>query len=190
MQSAIHYILAITYTVWFLSEVVISRMLRSTEGDRTGTDRRSIVIVWIVASVSVTIAVMVDRSFANSIFNEPLYRLIGAGITLVGMVIRIAAVKTLGRMFTVDITIRKDHRLKTDGIYRHIRHPAYAGLLLSFYGLGLAINNWWSLLLVIVPVSIVFIVRIGMEERLLEEEFGAAYTQYKRKTARLIPYIF
>jgi protein-S-isoprenylcysteine O-methyltransferase Ste14 len=185
-----HYILAIIYSVWFLSEVVISRILRSTQGDRSDTDKRSLIIVWVVATVSVMLAVTVDRSSVNPIFANPLYRLTGALLTILGMAIRITAVKTLGRMFTVDITIRKNHELKTDGIYKHIRHPAYAGLLLSFYGLGLAINNWWSFLLVVIPVTIVFVIRIRMEEKVLEEEFGTAYTNYKKKTTRLIPLVY
>jgi protein-S-isoprenylcysteine O-methyltransferase Ste14 len=186
----VHYILVITYSIWFLSEIAISRILKSSDEDRKDTDKSSIRVVWIVALLAIFTAILVKRSYSNPIFSDPIYRLTGAVITLAGMVIRIIAVKALGRMFTVDVTIRQNHELKTEGIYKHIRHPAYAGLLMSFYGLGLAMNNWWSLLVVVIPITIVFIRRIKMEEAVLEEEFGEAYAAYRRRSKSLIPFIY
>ena len=106
------------------------------------------------------------------------------------MVLRFISIRTLGKLFTVDVTIRTDHKLKKDGVYRRIRHPAYSGSLLSFIGFGLSLNNWLSLSFVTILITIAFLHRIKIEEKLLTDKFGADYLDYKRKTYRLIPWIY
>jgi len=184
-----HYILAITYITWFLSEVIISRTLRATEEENI-TDKRSLKMVWVAAIGSVACSIVLDKIFPFRIFTEEHLRVTGAAVTLMGMAIRVIAVMTLGRMFTVDITIRKNHQLKTTGIYRHIRHPAYAGLLLGFYGLGIAFDNWLCLVIIAVPITVVLVNRIRKEEELLVQTFGEEYLKYRKRSKYFIPYIY
>jgi protein-S-isoprenylcysteine O-methyltransferase Ste14 len=96
----------------------------------------------------------------------------------------------LKRQFTVDVAITEQHKLVKHGIYRHLRHPAYAGTLLSFTGLGFAYANWISLILVVVLVSLAFLRRIHVEERVLRDQFGAEYERYCSSTKRLIPFVY
>ena len=49
-----------------------------------------------------------------------------------------------------------------DGPYRVLRHPSYTGGLLTMVGIGLAIGNWLSLLLVVLAA---YGYRIQVEER-------------------------
>jgi len=45
--------------------------------------------------------------------------------------------------------MRKEHRLVTAGVYRHIRHPMYAAIFLWCLAQGLLLPNWlagWSAL--------------------------------------------
>ena len=100
------------------------------------------------------------------------------------------AVLTLGKFFTVDVTIRDNHRLKKDGLFKYIRHPNYSALLLSFLGMALTFNNWISLFLMVVPITIAFIVRINIEEKVLEQHFGEEYVSYCNETKRLIPFVY
>ena len=106
------------------------------------------------------------------------------------MTLRFISVFTLGKMFTVDVTIRENHQIKTDGVYRYIRHPSYTGSLLSFTGLGLNWNNWLSLITLFVLITISFIYRIRVEEKLLTGQFGSKYLDYMKKTYRLLPWIY
>ncbi|HEX3315702.1 MAG TPA: isoprenylcysteine carboxylmethyltransferase family protein, partial [Gemmataceae bacterium] len=59
---------------------------------------------------------------------------VGLVLLTLGGTLRIAAVFELGRRFTGLVAIQKDHHLKTDGLYRWIRHPSYAGMLLYTAG--------------------------------------------------------
>ena len=76
--------------------------------------------------------------------------------------------------------------LVTEGWYRHLRHPLYAGLILIFLGFFLYVPNWASLihliaLLVYLPFGIHF------EEQKLLEVYGQEYAAYKTDVPAIIP---
>jgi protein-S-isoprenylcysteine O-methyltransferase Ste14 len=106
------------------------------------------------------------------------------------MALRLTAIISLGRFFTVNVAIREGHTIKQDGMYKYVRHPSYAASLLSFLGFGISLNNWVSLLVVFVPVTIAFLYRIKVEEAMLSAGLGDAYTAYKKRTYRLLPGIY
>lgn len=76
--------------------------------------------------------------------------------------------------------------LVTDGIYAHIRHPQYSGLFLITIGM---LIQWPTLItLVMWPLLMVAYYRLAMrEERIVEEEFGEAYREYKKNVPAFIP---
>ncbi|MFW2135057.1 isoprenylcysteine carboxylmethyltransferase family protein [Chryseobacterium sp. TY4] len=57
---------------------------------------------------------------------------------------RFVIIQKVGKFFTVDISIKNDHQLKTDGFYKLSRCPSYTFAILTFVGLGLTLNNWLS----------------------------------------------
>jgi protein-S-isoprenylcysteine O-methyltransferase Ste14 len=107
-----------------------------------------------------------------------------------GIALRVWAVRTLGRFFRTVVMIHANHRLITTGPYRLIRHPSYAGSLLTLAGLGLALGSWLSLLVAVLGALIGFTRRIRIEESALRARFGDAYTAYTRRTWRLAPLIW
>lgn len=114
----------------------------------------------------------------------------GLLLIVIGMIIRYTALRTLGRFFTVNLSIHENHKLVDHGLYKYIRHPSYSGSLLSFLGFSLSLSNWLSMIIIFVPVFISFLCRIRVEESLLLEQFGLKYEDYIKKTKRLIPLIY
>jgi protein-S-isoprenylcysteine O-methyltransferase Ste14 len=114
---------------------------------------------------------------------------VGLVLLTFGGALRIAAVFVLGRRFTGLVAIQDGHRLQTDGLYRHIRHPSYAGLLVSMAGYVLVFRCWLGLLLVAGTFG-VLLARMHAEEALLESEFGEEYACYRRRTWRLVPWVY
>ena len=114
------------------------------------------------------------------------------GIILIigGLLVRWIAIVSLKSQFTVDVSITKDHRIVSTGMYRFVRHPAYAGSMLSFLGLGLFFANYLSILMIVVPICSAFLYRIHVEEKTLIDAFGGEYLHYCNSTKRLIPGIF
>jgi len=75
------------------------------------------------------------------------------------------------------------------GIYKWIRHPQYAGLLIIGIGMILGWATLTSLLLY--PVMILMYLRLAKkEEKDMLEEFGEEYRTYMQSTKRFIPFIF
>jgi len=114
----------------------------------------------------------------------------GLGLLILGMIIRWKAVFTLRKYFTVEVSIVKNHKVIKRGEYKYIRHPAYAGSLLSFFGLGWALGNWISFLVIFFPILWAFLKRIKVEERMLLTALGEEYANYMKTTRRLIPKIY
>ncbi len=114
-----------------------------------------------------------------------------AGVVLftVGGILRLWPVFVLGRRFSGLVAIQPGHRLVTSGIYGVIRHPSYLGLLISSLGWALAFRSTIGILLVIFML-VPLVARMNSEEALLESQFGAEYADYRRRTRRLLPYLY
>jgi protein-S-isoprenylcysteine O-methyltransferase Ste14 len=120
---------------------------------------------------------------------DPVTPYIGLALLTLGGALRLAAVFVLGRRFTGLVAIQEGHRLQTTGLYRYIRHPSYAGVLLYMAGYVLVFRCWLGLLLVVATLAILF-VRMNAEEALLESEFGEEYASYRGRTWRLVPWVY
>src|SRR6202023_2688413 len=86
--------------------------------------------------------------------------------------------RTLGRYFTFIVQTSGDQPVITDGPYRLIRHPSYAGILLVVTGVGLLIANWLSLIGLTITMVCGLVFRIRVEERALLQNLGDDYRNY------------
>ncbi len=93
----------------------------------------------------------------------------------------------LGTNWSITLELREQHRLVTDGVYQHIRHPMYLALLVYSIGLALVLPNWVAGPSYLVAIGLLFALRVGPEERMMLEEFGADYETYMAKSKRLVP---
>jgi protein-S-isoprenylcysteine O-methyltransferase Ste14 len=121
--------------------------------------------------------------------HEPIIPYAGLILYVLGGVLRIVPVFVLGRRFSGLVAIQHGHRLKTDGLYRFIRHPSYAGLLVSCTGLVLIFRCWIGLFIV-AGILAILLARIKAEEALLASTFGEEYEAYRRRTWRLVPWLY
>jgi protein-S-isoprenylcysteine O-methyltransferase Ste14 len=174
-------------SLWLISEVFITLRLKSRKTVSNSYDKNSLTKIWIVIIVSVFAGVFIAIEFPR--FSELRY-FIGVALLILGLLLKYIAVFSLRSNYTSDIAIQHEHQLKTDGIYKKVRHPSYSGRLLSFLGLGLVLGNWISLVIVFVPVVIVFLYRIHIEEKVLLRNFNGDYIDYRKHTKKLIPYIY
>jgi protein-S-isoprenylcysteine O-methyltransferase Ste14 len=93
----------------------------------------------------------------------------------------------LGTNWSITLEVREKHQLVTHGIYRRVRHPMYMALGLYSVGQTLVLPNWIAGPSYLVTLGILFALRVGPEERMMREEFGADYEVYVTRTKRLIP---
>lgn len=110
---------------------------------------------------------------------------LGEVVLSVGGVLLFLSVLSLNTSFGI---IPADRSIKTDGMYRFVRHPIYMSYL--FFFVGYCINNpTVHNVLVICASATLECIRIFFEENhLLNDPEYAAYA--KKVRFRLIPYIF
>lgn len=184
-------IILITSAFWLLSEIILSFAKRSEAKNSSRLDKSSLTFLWVVILLSVFIGVFLGVKGIGLIrLRHNLLSILGIVLILIGLLIRWIAIITLGRYFTTNVSILPGHQIVKKGIYKYIRHPSYAGGLVSFLGLGLAFSNWLSIIVIIVPILIVYIYRMRVEERALIQTFGNEYLDYSKTTKRLIPKIY
>jgi len=77
--------------------------------------------------------------------------------------------------------------LVTDGVYRFIRHPQYAGIFLVIFG---QLVHWPTVFtLVLAPVIVWLYVRLARrEEAQLIERFGKRYRNYQKRVPMFAPH--
>jgi len=83
-----------------------------------------------------------------------------------------------------------DHQVVERGPYRYVRHPGYGGAVVALAGLGLALQSWLALLVLIVVGIAALALRIYLEEKLMSAELGEPYARYMARTKRFIPYFW
>ena len=106
------------------------------------------------------------------------YRWIAVAIALPSIVLFLIARYQLGRSFSVTA---QAHELVTHGVYSKIRNPIYVfgGLVILAFLLTLQKPVFLLILLAMIPVQIK---RTRNEAKVLEEKFGDAYREYRKKT--------
>ena len=176
--------------LWFISEVSLAYFKKASHSSGD-LDKSSFRLLWIVIIVSIGLGVYFAISGTGAI---KMYRyeihVAGMVIICLGLLLRWLAIFQLRKYFTVNVAIGEDHQLVQGGLYRYIRHPSYTGSLFSFLGLGIALVNWISLLIIFIPILLSFLYRISVEEKAMARTFGAEYEHYRAKTKKLIPWIY
>ena len=93
----------------------------------------------------------------------------------------------LGTNWSLTLEVREKHQLVTRGIYRNLRHPMYSALLLYSLGQALVVPNWIAGPSYGVAMTLLIALRLGPEERMMLDEFGKDYEEYKERSKRLVP---
>ena len=93
----------------------------------------------------------------------------------------------LGTNWSVTLQLRENHRLITRGVYRRVRHPMYTALFLYAVGQILVVPNWIAGPSYLIALALLFAYRVGVEERMMLDEFGDDYAAYVTTTSRFVP---
>lgn len=182
-----------------------------------------------IALYQATVSLSISRSLPNSnevlqavcptpgyldpqLFTWSSSAIAALALLYLGSYIRLQAYAQLGTNFTYRIA--KPDQLVTSGLYAHVRHPSYTGLLmvlLAFYSLFLrqrGLVSCWAPLVdekmatdeihaYLVPVIgfscaiyMFMIRRVREEEAMMQREFGEQWREHKLRTKKFIPYVY
>jgi protein-S-isoprenylcysteine O-methyltransferase Ste14 len=115
-------------------------------------------------------------------------QILGAALTVAGVVIGIVGVRDLGSSLTPLPSPKTDARLVETGIYGRLRHPLYLGLIVG--ALGWALFSASQLALAFTVALAVFLdLKARREEAWLRERYPM-YAHYARRVKRFVPGIY
>ena len=184
--------------VYLASEVLLTITRRSRTKTGTKRDKSTLAMIWVVIAISIAAGILVARSASLragivGLFDFPesdWILILAIAFFAAGLALRWWAIVTLGRFFTVDVVVEKDHELVQGGPFKWVRHPSYTGVLLAFLGWAITLRNWVALAIVLVPILAAFVRRMNVEEEALGRALGDRYREYMRRTSRLIPSVY
>lgn len=108
-----------------------------------------------------------------------------------GLFIRYLALKTLGVYFSYCLKTEKDRQRVLDhGVYQYVRHPGYLGIFLIIISLPLVHGSLIGLLASIFFSWLWIQRRIAYEEEMMINTFGESYLAYKKRTRKIIPFLY
>src|SRR5438105_1197408 len=109
------------------SEVAISAFKRS-KGEARAADQGSLRTIWLVVNASLICGILARIYLPQANFERTqLVYWTGFVLFVFGIVLRWYAIAYLGKFFTVDVSVRSDHKVIDTGPYKYVRHPSYTG---------------------------------------------------------------
>jgi protein-S-isoprenylcysteine O-methyltransferase Ste14 len=151
--------------------------------DDQGTTR-GIVTAYVVAAVAAPVLRRVPvRSLSQGA--APL----GLALQATGLTLRIWSMRTLGAAYSRTLRTEGEQGVVTDGPYRLIRHPGYAGSLLIWMGFALTSGSLPVIAMVSGLVGRAYLRRIAAEEALLRRDLPG-YVPYSHRAKRLVPFVW
>ena len=128
-----------------------------------------------------------DARFDSSLTFSALIRILSLGFILAGYAWASYALIE-NRFFSGMVRIQTDrgHHVVSSGPYRWVRHPGYAGALISFWATPFFLDSLWAFLPVVL-VTVALVIRTHLEDKTLQNELDG-YRDYARQVRyRLLP---
>ena len=171
--------------VWFIGTFSAKRNVRSSGRFRF--------FAWRIVVIVVLILVL-RHTGDGYVLSEPLFLIqpmlgwLAALLTAIGVAYAIWARLALGRNWSGYPTQKEEHELVTNGPYAYVRHPIYTGIILALFGSALSGETIAIVLFLI--LSVTFLLRMPKEERIMLMLFPSQYPEYRKRTKRLIPFVW
>ena len=138
-------------------------------------------MIYVVIQFSCIIYLILNTQLENLATLE--YLLLGIAV-LIGLM---AIINIKPRNLNIVPTLKDQHQLVINGIYRYIRHPMYTSVLLSCIAFTLSNAHYLAQGVMLVLV-INLILKSNLEEKLLIQRFDT-YQNYRNKTGCFVPFL-
>ncbi|MEL6588643.1 MAG: protein-S-isoprenylcysteine O-methyltransferase, partial [Bacteroidota bacterium] len=86
--------------------------------------------------------------------------------------------RDLGLNWSVSLEVREEHRLVTNGVYKNVRHPMYTAIWLWGILQACLLPNYIAGFSALLFFGLLYFLRVGREERMMQQTFGEEYKQY------------
>jgi protein-S-isoprenylcysteine O-methyltransferase Ste14 len=177
------------------SFLVIERMLRRTSSakalQRGNYDKGSTMLIGAAFGLGLILPLVLDILGIGIFFSINLIEgALALTVMLIGMGLRVWAARTLGKYYTRTLLTTEEQKVISVGPYARIRHPGYLGDILLWSGFGVLSSN--LVIAILFPIMFVaaYLYRIRVEEKMLAASLGEQYARYRKRTFRLVPFVY
>lgn len=147
------------YILWIVSEF---RVTSSTASQDRSKDQYTCE-TYAIARFIMMLAAMGFDPIWNNDFGAWLP--VGAAIFFGGVALRAWAIHTLGQSYSHRVRTPQSQFIVSSGPYRHIRHPAYTGMLIAHIGILVLFFNVFALVALVAVFVPALVRRIRVEEQ-------------------------
>lgn len=184
-------LVGIALSGWVIFGVAILTRPRNRSGAEKTRDRNSHFAI-LVQGIGFALAWGWRRApgvnvLPSGAWQDVLQLIVAAFLAWGSVAFAIAAVRTLGRQWSLTARVLSEHRLITTGPYAVVRHPIYTAMFGLMLATGIAMTTWPSLMAATGAYLLGTLWRVHLEERLLRETFGAEHAEYVARVPALIP---
>ncbi len=189
MDPKIIVIITVSYLYGFF-EVFMNLRQRRKNNAITTKDKGSLWLLYSLITLGYALSFSIGATKIGRMYAWNTFFAIGMALIVVGFIIRIHSMLTLKQYFTYSVAKVENHKLIETGLYKFIRHPGYLGQLMIFLGISISVSNWFSILLMMMPISIGYLYRMRIEEKFMSEQLGEDYPIYQEHTKKIIPLLY
>ena len=183
------------YSIVMIVMSILVVILIPNEGKSVGEGEKimkkhkiSLLALQIIPLAIIIFSPIFDRNNIYTFWEHEWIRILGIVFVVIGFVIMNWSAYALGKQFSTDVTIQKEHELITTGPYKRIRHPRYLGILLFFLWIIWVFNALISIILVAI-LSGFLIWRVYDEEKIMKKAFTHKREIYTKKSWKLLPFV-
>jgi protein-S-isoprenylcysteine O-methyltransferase Ste14 len=167
------------------------------EGARRNLDTNedwTVIPYLLIASSGFIISLYDFVVIQNLAFRLNISVIFGIILLIMGGILRITSRRALmnagfGLVNSGRLQIVEDQHLVTNGVYQYVRHPLYLGEISRNLGFALTFSSVFGFMLMVAGNGFL-VLRLEIEEKMLTEAFGQEYTAYRKRTKKLIPFIY
>jgi protein-S-isoprenylcysteine O-methyltransferase Ste14 len=113
----------------------------------------------------------------------------GLLISIGAFLVRRAAIRALGRFWSLHVEIRDGHEFVRSGPFARVRHPVYTSMILEHLGIALLLGSWVAFAVTMLIFAPTLRARLRREEAALVRQFGHSYEDYRTQTPALLPFL-
>jgi protein-S-isoprenylcysteine O-methyltransferase Ste14 len=166
---------------------MLERRLNSRPASET---RRSRKILHSLASKALLLTIIVPAIDPRCRWSTVPLSLVVTGNMLVALgFLMVTAVFRENTFASAIIEMMEGQKIIATGPYAVVRHPMYLGLLITFFGIPLALGSWWALATVL-PLVLVLAGRIQDEEAFMIQHLPEYAAYRTRVPYRLVPFVW
>ncbi len=116
----------------------------------------------------------------------PPVRIAGALAGGAGAAVFAVSVLTMKDSWRAGVSRTEETTLVTEGVYQISRNPAFLGFDLMYLGIGVMFFHWVLFAASVLAAVTLHLQIVHVEEPFLEEAFGEAYAEYRKRVCRYL----